>query len=139
MLVNVGHYWGLKVNNQHFQTAPIRRWVCERTVFFRMQALLFFSTPLPLFPCFRSRSHFLDGLSRKCLLRKLTFPTAPSIRLQFRFEIWEILRVQWNGTFRSHRPDPGDRSFDSRHIFCNFSFLLACIKSLTMNNTISLN
>lgn len=105
---------------------------------FQNASLAFFSTPLPLFPCFRSRSHFLDGLSRKRLLRKLTFPTAPSIRLQFRFEIREILRVQWNGTFRSHRPDPGDRSFNSHHIFCNFSFLLACIKSLTMNNTISL-
>ena len=59
-----------------------------------MQGLLFFPLPLPLLPCFRSRSYFLDGLSRKRLLRKLTFPT-PSIRLQFRFEIWEILHVQW--------------------------------------------
>ena len=30
---------------------------------------------------------------------------ALSVQLKFRFEIWDILRAQRNGTFRLHRPD----------------------------------
>ena len=36
---------------------------------------------------------------------------ALSTRQKFWFEISEIPRVQWNGTFRFHRPDPGHRTF----------------------------
>ena len=35
---------------------------------------------------------------------------ALSIQQKFRFEISEILRVQWNGTFWLHRPDPSHRA-----------------------------
>ena len=35
---------------------------------------------------------------------------ALSIQQKFRFEIQEILRVQWNGSFRLHRPDPSHRA-----------------------------
>ena len=35
---------------------------------------------------------------------------ALSIQQKFRFEISGILRVQWNGTFRLHRPDPSHRA-----------------------------
>ena len=38
---------------------------------------------------------------------------ALSIQQKFRFEISEIPRAQWNGTFRLHRPDPIHRAFDS--------------------------
>ena len=34
---------------------------------------------------------------------------ALSIQQKFRFGIQEILRVQWNGSFRLHRPDPSHR------------------------------
>ena len=37
-------------------------------------------------------------------------PGALSIQQKFRFEIQEILRVQWNGSFRLHRPDPSHRA-----------------------------
>ena len=40
----------------------------------------------------------------------LFFYWALSIQQKFRFEISEILRVQWNGTFRLHRPDPSHRA-----------------------------
>ena len=43
-------------------------------------------------------------------------PGALSIQQKFRFEIPEIFRVQWNGTFRFHRPDPSHRAFDSHQI-----------------------
>ena len=36
---------------------------------------------------------------------------ALSIYQKFRFEISEISRAQWNGTFRLHRPDPSHRAF----------------------------
>ena len=39
-------------------------------------------------------------------------PLALSIQQKFRFEISEIPRAQWNGTFRLHRPVP------SHHAFC---------------------
>ena len=35
---------------------------------------------------------------------------ALSIQQKFRFEISEILRVKWNGSFRLHRPDPSHRA-----------------------------
>ena len=35
---------------------------------------------------------------------------ALSIQQKFRFEISEILRVQWNGSFRLHRPDSSHRA-----------------------------
>ena len=41
---------------------------------------------------------------------------ALSIQQKFRFEISENLPVQWNGTFRFHRPDPSHRAFDSHQI-----------------------
>ena len=34
-----------------------------------------------------------------------------SIQQKFWFEISEILRAQWSGTFRLHRPDPSHRAF----------------------------
>ena len=37
-------------------------------------------------------------------------PRALSIQQKFRFEISEIPRAQWNGTFRLHRPDPSHRA-----------------------------
>ena len=39
-----------------------------------------------------------------------------SIQHKFRFEISEILRAQWNGTFRLHRPNPSHRAFG----YCSF-------------------
>ena len=42
---------------------------------------------------------------------------ALSIQQKFRFEISEISRAQWNGTFRLHRPDPSHRAFCD----CGFS------------------
>ena len=36
---------------------------------------------------------------------------ALSIQQKFRFEISEISRAQWNGTFRLHRPGPSNRAF----------------------------
>ena len=36
---------------------------------------------------------------------------ALSIQLKVRFEISEISRAQWIGTFRLHRPDPSHRAF----------------------------
>ena len=41
----------------------------------------------------------------------LTSSWALSIPQKFRFEISEISRAQWNGTFRLHRPDPSHRAF----------------------------
>ena len=41
---------------------------------------------------------------------------ALSIQQKFRFEISEISRAQWNGTFRLHRPDPSHRAFG--HFSC---------------------
>ena len=38
-------------------------------------------------------------------------PGALSIQKIFWFEISEIPRAQWNGTFRLHRPDPRHREF----------------------------
>ena len=38
-------------------------------------------------------------------------PRAPSIKHKFRFEILEISRGQWNGTFWLHRPDPSHLAF----------------------------
>ena len=39
-------------------------------------------------------------------------PRAPSsMKHKFRFEILEISRGQWNGTFRLHRPDPSQHAF----------------------------
>ena len=38
------------------------------------------------------------------------FTGALSIQQKFRFEISEIPRAQWNGTFRLHRPDPSHRA-----------------------------
>ena len=43
--------------------------------------------------------------------RPKLWPWALSIQQKFRFEILEIPRVQWNGTFRLHRPDPSHRMF----------------------------
>ena len=40
-------------------------------------------------------------------------PQPLSIQQKFRFEISEILRAQWSGTFRLHRPDPSHRAFGS--------------------------
>ena len=40
-----------------------------------------------------------------------------SIQQNFQFEISETSRVQWNGTFRLHRPDPSHRAF----CYCDFS------------------
>ena len=37
--------------------------------------------------------------------------TSRALSIQFRFEISEISRAQWNGTFRLHRPDPSHRAF----------------------------
>ena len=42
---------------------------------------------------------------------------ALSIQQNFQFEISETSRVQWNGTFRLHRPDPSHRAF----CYCGFS------------------
>ena len=36
---------------------------------------------------------------------------ALSIQQKYRFQISEISRAQWNGTFRLHRPDPSHRTF----------------------------
>ena len=41
-------------------------------------------------------------------------PGALSIQKIFWFEISEIPRAQWNGTFRLHRPDPSHREFGYR-------------------------
>ena len=38
-------------------------------------------------------------------------PQALSIQQKFRFEISEISRAQWSGTFRLHRPYPSHRAF----------------------------
>ena len=39
-------------------------------------------------------------------------PRAPSsMKHKFRFEILEISRGQWNGTFRLHRADPSHHAF----------------------------
>ena len=41
-----------------------------------------------------------------CLSYIVKKPRALSIQQKFRFEISEIPRAQWNGTFRLHRPNP---------------------------------
>ena len=41
----------------------------------------------------------------------LSTPQALSIQQKFRFEISEIPRAQWSGTFRLHRPYPSHRAF----------------------------
>ena len=43
------------------------------------------------------------------LLREERQLGALSIQQKYRFEISEISRAQWNGTFRLHRPDPSHR------------------------------
>ena len=43
--------------------------------------------------------------------RPKLWPWALSIQQKFRFEILEIPRAQWNGTFRLYRPDPSHRMF----------------------------
>ena len=55
---------------------------------------------------------------------------ALSIQQKFRFEISEILRVQWNGTFRLHRPDPSHRALG----YCSCSRIQ---KSGTGDNNLS--
>ena len=42
----------------------------------------------------------------------LCFKGRFSIQQKFRFEISEIPRAQWNGTFRLHRPDPSHRALE---------------------------
>ena len=48
-------------------------------------------------------------------------PGALSIQQKFRFEISEIPRTQWNGTFRLHRPDT-----DTSHCASSASGYCSC-------------
>jgi len=75
-------------------------------------------TIIPISGCMVCSAVFLCfyGIPTPCVTtykpRQTTWKTrgALSIQQKFRFEISVILRVQWNGTFRLHRPDPSYRA-----------------------------
>ena len=51
-------------------------------------------------------SFFFLATCIACIWKPFFFLWVLSIQQKFRFEISAILRVQWNGTFRLHRPGP---------------------------------
>ena len=57
---------------------------------------------------------------------------ALSIQQKFRFEISEIPRAQWNGTFRLHRPDPSPCAFG--YCSCKPVYKRAVLRTTFLSN-----